>query len=143
MNWGHKILIVYLLFVVGILYLVIRANNQKSDLVTKDYYGQELKYQQTIDESGHTAALSAPLQYEVKGQELLIHFPKDFTGKKCSGDVLLYCPSDENKDIKKDFSVQDSAVMVALSANTKGLYEIHITWESDGLKYYFEKKIII
>jgi hypothetical protein len=143
MNWGYRILIVYLVFVAGILFLVIRTSNEKTDLVTKDYYAKELRYQQQIDETGRTAALSAPVMYEVKGHELFIRFPKDFAGKKLSGDVLLYCPSDENKDIRQDFSVQDTTVIVSLPVSGKGLYELHISWESEGTKYYFEKRINI
>ena len=46
MNWGYKILTVYIIFIAGILFLVFKSSNQNQDLVTKDYYEQELKYQQ-------------------------------------------------------------------------------------------------
>ena len=42
---------VYLAFVAGMGFLVFKASNQEFDLVTKDYYEQELKYQQVIDQS--------------------------------------------------------------------------------------------
>ena len=49
MNWGYKILLVFAVFVAGILFLVYKSSNQKMDLVTTDYYEKELKYQQKID----------------------------------------------------------------------------------------------
>ncbi|HAO46895.1 MAG TPA: FixH family protein [Ferruginibacter sp.] len=143
MSWGYKILFVYLAFVAGILLMVFRASSQKFDLVTNDYYARELKYQDKIEEMGRVAALSSPVQYELKGHEMLIGFPKEFAGKKITGEAVLYRPSDEGKDIKKNFSIQDETLVIPVPAGAKGLYELHLSWEEGGVAYYFEKKIII
>ena len=59
MNWGYKILLVYAVFIAGILFLVYKASSQKMDLVTPDYYEQELKYQSQINATERANALSA------------------------------------------------------------------------------------
>src|SRR6188768_1326970 len=100
MNWGYKILFVYIIFVLGILFMVFKSSTQKTDLVTSDYYAKELKYQEKIDEMNRVVALSAPVEYTIKDNLLIINFPADFAGKKLVGEAILYCPSDENKDIK-------------------------------------------
>jgi len=143
MNWGTKILIVYVVFIAGILLMVFKSSIQKTDLVTTDYYAKELKYQEKIDEMNRVSALSAPLEYVIKDNLLIIQFPKDFAGKKLVGEAVLYCPSDENKDIKKSFSVQDESLQMTLPAANSGLYELHLSWQDGGVTYYFEKKIII
>jgi hypothetical protein len=143
MNWGIKILIVYVVFIAGILLMVFKSSTQKSDLVTTDYYAKELKYQEKIDEMNRVAALSAPVEYVIKDNSLIIAFPKDFAGKKLVGEVILYCPSDENKDIKKSFSLQDESLQLNLPAVNSGLYELHLSWQDGGVTYYFEKKIFI
>jgi len=86
MNCGYKILIVYAVFVSGIMFLVFKSFSQKMDLVTTDYYAKELKYQQKIDETNRVNTLSAPLICEIKDDELIIVFPKDFSGKNISGE---------------------------------------------------------
>ena len=143
MNWGYKILIVYLIFVMGMLFLVYKSSTQKMDLVTTDYYGKELKFQEQIDETKRADALSESVRYEIKSNQLLIKFPKDFSGKKIIGTVELYCPSDENKDVKQNISLQDTLLMMTITSANKGLHELHIWWSVDSVKYYFEKKIII
>ena len=45
-NWGHKIIIVYGVFVLGTLFMVYQSTLQKFDLVQNDYYAAELKYQE-------------------------------------------------------------------------------------------------
>jgi hypothetical protein len=143
MNWGYKILAVYGLFVVGIMFMVFKSSNQKMDLVTADYYGKELKYQQVIDQSQRTSELSEALRYEVKDGQLEVVFPKDFAGKKITGNVELYYPADETRDVKKDFSLQDAMFTMPVGAGNKGQYELHINWQADGKDYYFETKIFI
>jgi hypothetical protein len=143
MNWGYKILIVYGVFVAGIMFMVFRSANQKMDLVTTDYYAKELKYQDDINATENANALSENVRYEIKGNQVLLHFPKDLSGKTITGNAVLYCPSDENKDIKQDFSLQDAPLVLQLTARSKGQFELHITWQAGGVSYYFEQKIFI
>ncbi len=143
MNWGTKILMVYIVFILGILAMVIKSSSQNTDLVTNDYYAKELKYQEKIDEMKRAAALSAPVEYKRKDNSLIIQFPKDFAGKKLTGEAVLYCPSDQKKDIKKRFTLLDESLQINIPAASKGLYELHVSWQDGSVTYYFEKKIII
>jgi len=143
MNWGYKILFVYIVFMSGILLAVYKSSTQKLDLVTTDYYAKELKYQERIDAVKRTGALSAPIKYEMVNQQMIIHFPKEFSGKQISGSILLYCPSDNNKDLQENFSTATGGFIVALPAKNKGAYEIQLSWQADGNNYYFENKVIL
>lgn len=142
-NWGTKIVLVFVVFVSGILFMVYKSYNQKTDLVTTDYYAKELKYQEKIDEMGRVQALSAPVEFLINGNELVIRFPKDFSGKRLTGDVVLYCPADENKDVKENFSIQDEPLKIAIPAKNKGLHRLHLSWKEGTITYYLEKKIFI
>jgi hypothetical protein len=143
LNWGHKILGVYLVFVAGIVYMVILSSRQKVDLVTADYYGEELRYQDRIDESGRASALSAPLQFNISQGSLSITFPKEFEGKKISGEVQLYCPSDDNKDLHRNIEVTGNLMKIPLPEANKGEHILKVKWKSEGLAYYYEKNIFI
>ena len=143
MNWGNKILIVYIVFVSGIGFMVYKASTQNADLVTTGYYAKELKYQEKIDEVKRVSALSAPVEFTIKDNTLTIQFPKDFAGKQLAGEVVLYCPSDEKKDMKKNFMLKDEPLQMQIPAGNKGLFELHLNWKDGAVTYYFEKKIII
>jgi hypothetical protein len=143
MSWGTKILIVYVAFVLGILFMVYTSATQNTDLVTEDYYNKELKYQDKIDEVKRVAALSAPVECSVKDNALTISFPKDFAGKQLAGEAVLYCPADKKKDFKKNFRLKDLPLQMEFPAGSKGLYELHLSWQDGGVTYYFEKKIFI
>lgn len=143
MNWGYKIFIVYGVFVAGILFMVFKSSSQQMDLVTTDYYAKELKYQENIDEAKRTNTLTENLRYEIKGDKVILFFPKDFAGKKITGKAVLYCPADERKDVIQDFTVKDETVTLIISSINKGQNELHINCQVDGLSYYFEKRIFI
>ena len=143
MNWGYKIIAVYVVFVAGMLFLAFKSSKQNIELVTEDYYAKELVYQQKIDESKHTAALSSPIEIKQAGHELTIHFPKDFAAKKITGELTVYCPSDEKKDLLQQFVVTDSALVIKLPARYHGLHYVKISWVAEEVKYYFEQRIII
>jgi hypothetical protein len=143
LSWGHKIAATYLVFVAGMVFLVFKANSEKFDLVTKDYYGAELKYQEVIDQAANATALSSPVIVEKKGSELTIRFPSEMNAKKKEIDFYLYCPADEKKDFRKSLVVDEVEFKQVLPNGFSGLYELKLTWLTGGKKYYHEKKIFL
>ena len=143
MNWGQKIIVVYVVFVTGILFLAYKSSTQNTDLVTEDYYAKELVYQQKIDEVKRTALLSGTVKITMVNRELIIQFPKDFASKKITGSITVYCPSDEKKDIQHPFTVTDNDLNISVPANYHGLNYVKINWAAEGINYYYEHKIII
>ena len=141
LSWGYKIMLGYLTFVAGIVFLVFKASSQKFDLVTKDYYEQELKYQNIIDQSENVAKLSSPVMVAQTEKEMTISFPAEMKGKKKMVEFYLYCPADAKKDFRKKFEIDENEFFQPLPAAIKGKYELKLSWEIGGVKYYFEKKL--
>ncbi|TMI66025.1 MAG: hypothetical protein E6H07_09010 [Bacteroidetes bacterium] len=142
-SWGYKIAGVYLLFVAGIVFLVFKANNERFDMVTKDYYGEELKYQQVIDQSANANALSAPVSVERNEGAVTVRFPIEMKDKKIDVDFYLYYPADDKKDFRKSFTINAPEFNQSLPEGAKGLYELKLSWTADGKKYYNERKIFL
>ncbi|MFT3747250.1 MAG: FixH family protein [Agriterribacter sp.] len=143
MNWGYKILIVYLAFVAGIVVLVFKSSNEKIDLVTPDYYAKELKHQDKIDAIRRTNALSSKVKFEVVNNTLIITLPAEFNEKDLTGEIFLYRPSDNGKDIKKNFTTSNSTTTIALPSGINGAYNLQVSWDNAGREYYFEEKLFL
>lgn len=144
MNWGYKILSVYIIFIAGILFLVFKSSTQNQDLVTKDYYEQELKYQERIDETERANALSSEVKYVLNNESVTIIFPKEMADKKIKAHILLYCIADKSKDIISDQDTDKGMLTVPFTAKNKGLlHELKINWQAAGSSYYYEEKIMI
>lgn len=143
MNWGYKILITYLVFVAGILFLCFKAGNEQFDLVEKNYYEAELKYQDRIDENNRTASLSEPVKILVENNQLNIIFPKEFNGVNINGEAVLYYAADAVKDLKQTFSIINGQYRFRLPASNKGFYTVKISWKAKDQNYYYEEKIFL
>jgi nitrogen fixation protein FixH len=139
-NWGIKITVLYVGFVILILIMVSMAMNQKVDLVSKNYYEQELKYQDKIDKTDRTRTLSEQLSWHVNGHALLLKFPKQFKGQDVKGTIYFFRPSDEAMDKTIQFLCVDTSL--ALNVNTeqlkRGVYKMEVNWEVNKEKYYNE-----
>lgn len=134
---------VFSVFVFGIIYMVFRASQQNIDLVVPDYYEQELQYQGQIDASNRTHALSSPIQCNMENDSLAIVFPAELKTKQLQADVWLYNIADKKKDIRQMLPAVEGKIRMAVPLFNKGLHEVKITWELDGVKYYHQQKLFI
>jgi hypothetical protein len=142
-NWGVKITAVYVIFVMGIMYLVIQSSRQTVDLVTPDYYGEEIRYQERINQTRRAEALSSPIQHNLNGQLLEIRFPPEFEGREISGSVLLYYPADSKKDVKVPVQTQANRMSLSIPEKSSGMHILQVSWKSGSETYYFEEPLFI
>lgn len=147
MNWGYKIVIGYSLFVAGIMFMVFRSMGTKTELINADYYQEELNYQKRIDEANRTQALSEPVRIQITAnREVEIALPKDFQGATVTGNVTLYCPSDDQKDIQQTFRLEANdahLIRIPLTAKNSGLHEVQLSWEANGKTYHHQEKLFL
>lgn len=141
-NWGTKIAIFYTAFVLFILTMVYMSFGEKFDLVTDDYYAQEIAYQDKIDSKERLKELNEDLQISLDGEHLQIKFPHaDHTSAK--GKIHCFRPSDEAKDFIVDVNIVSGKQLIPIERFSKGKYLIKIDWMANEASYYSEQVIII
>lgn len=126
-------------FVLLIATMVSLSISQKVDLVSKDYYEQELQFQNKINLMDRTRLLSEQLSWQVQNDELVLDFPDQFKGQQTSGKVFFFRPSDAVLD--KNFELQTDTLNTKSKSIKKlksGLYKIQINWEVENIQYYNE-----
>lgn len=143
MNWGYKILLVYVVFISGIVFMVVKSSMQNTDLVTPDYYEQELQYQTTIDATLRANQLSAKLQCNIVNDSMRIEFPAEMKNERVKADVWLYCIANKTKDIRQTIQAPGGIIMLPIPAGNKGSHDVKINWEAGGQTYYYEQKIFL
>jgi len=142
-GWGWKIAILYSGFVIMILCLVIAANHQHFDLVSKDYYEEEIAYQKVLDAGKNQSALSHPLNIHADGKSVTIDFPDEFKSKVLSGDIQFYAPVNAEWDRNFKINAQDNSVTILRSALHDTRYTVKISCTVDGKNYYQESEILL
>ena len=126
-NWGTKIAIFYSSFVVFTLFMVYMAFSEQYDLVTEDYYAEEIAYQGTIDSKQRTKRLKNNLLTTIEGKELKITFPNQ--GKTVEGSINCFRPSDESKDFQLKFLAENGTYSIPLEKFIRGKYTLKIEWK--------------
>ena len=140
-SWGYKIFIAYTTFAAGILFLAYKASQQNFDLVTENYYEQELKYQDVIDQKSNVAHLSEPPKISHTVNSVSLQLPNEFAGKDVQGEIYLYRPSDASKDVRKNFSTSEGFYRLDLGKDLSGSYELKLSWQANGKRFFQEKRI--
>lgn len=139
MNWGHKIILVFIVFACGILTLVIKSMRTRIDMATPDYYAAEIKYQQNIDAQQNAKRLSLPVNIAQLADSVEITFPPEMRDRSIAGSVHFYRPSDSRRDFTLPLHLNEAGKLsVSRSLFDKGSYRIKIQWEADSASFFQE-----
>lgn len=139
MNWGHKIVIAFILFAAFIGYMVVRAFQEDFDLVSEDYYAQEINYQQKLNKLSNAAEAGKSVLVKQKGGEVLLTFPD----KEASGSIHFYHPSRKIFDRTFEIALTNQIQKIKRSDLVAGSYRVNITWSTDNKEYYQQSTIYI
>jgi hypothetical protein len=140
-NWGTKIAIGYIAFVGLIASLVIGTMKQRTDLVSSNYYEQELKYQDKIDAGKHQSELSAPISFIVEDTRVVLEFPRELNGKEITGTVQFYSPVQSNWDKTISIKASNNIFPVSRPVLHRTKYIVKVDWVTEGKNYYQESTL--
>lgn len=138
MNPGKWIVVVFVLFAVFIGTLVTVCMREDISLVTKDYYTQELAYQDQISRINNAATLTNKPQITVTRDFIRVTF--DSLSFVERGELDLFCPSDSKMDRNFEITMSDDQEFTyALSGLKTGMYRVKLLWSMDGKDFYLEE----
>ena len=145
--WPYAIIATFVLFAAYIGYMVQRAMRTSVDLVSADYYQQELAYQQRMESVARTAALPAPVRvsYERQAQRLTLQLPPSLAGQAVRGTVHFFRPSDQKLDFRLPFAPAGDSAQQQLSTSRllPGYWRLRLDFTAAGRRYFIEKALSI
>lgn len=143
MSWGTKLGIGASIYVIGILAFVGFSTTQQINLVSKDYYPKEVKYQEQINKIKNAQQMKLPVVIEEANGSLQIQFPADMHSGVV-GDIVMYRPADYELDMKYQIALNDRGVHI-LNTNEllKGRYTVKLNWMHNQVSYYKEEAIYL
>jgi hypothetical protein len=142
-NWGTKLMLVFSCFIGAMIALVVMSMKQKVQLVAKDYYKDELRYQQVIHATLLANRLSSKATVQKEDNYVTIQLPQEMEGKQINGTIFFYCAADDSKD--KTFQLQLNKYarqQIPLFQFSAGSYLVKIEWTCNGQQYYTEQAFI-
>lgn len=140
MNWGNKLVLVFVAFIALIGTLVYKAIHTQYDLVSEAYYQDELKYEDHITAVKNATKLS-DITVELDAANVIVTLPKEMTGYKVDGNAWFYYKTNAANDRKQLFSTSDGTASFAKEGLPKGNVLLKLNWKSGNDEYYVEKTI--
>ncbi len=143
MNWGNRILFLYLGFVALIITLVVVSFNQNVDLVSSDYYAKELAFQSDIQKLNNANRLAVKPNIIVADKIISIDFSSIENSKAISGNILIYKPSNAKADHLLKISTDNGFQKINSSDFELGMYKVKIDWQSNDSLFLIEEVIVL
>ena len=138
-SWGHGVVIAlgaFMLFILGMIFL-FPMGKQNSELITKNYYEEELHYQEVIDAKNRADALAEKPEVKlITAKGIDVFFPKEINNTNAKVDFHLFRTNDSNLDVKKDVTLDHTnAFTIPKSVIHVGNYTLKLKWTKDKVTY--------
>ncbi len=143
MNWGKGIVVAFVLFATFIGVMITIMMRQDIGLVTKNYYAEDLAFQEQYERKQNTEKLDLKPEITiVQNQILKVYFPSVSYVEK--GEIKLVRPSSDKLDQQMQLSASaDSVQVFPIKPLEPGAYRVKMKWTMEGKDYYLEKVIFI
>jgi hypothetical protein len=142
MSWGNKLVIVFLVFAVLMGTLVFKSVNTKFELVSKDYYKDELRFQDKIDGAANAAAAGEIILQQTQSV-IILQLPVLLRNTIVEGEAWFYCKTNAERDRRMPVKIKNGQFIFDKSKFQKDSYELKLQLNTCNKKYYFEKFITI
>lgn len=121
--------------------MVYLMTRQQIDLVSENYYQDEIAFQQQIDRvSNARLSSSVTMTYQSDRQQMVFVLPTDL--KK--GEITFYRPSDRQQDFRVAIAPgQPTRKIIPTDSLAKGNWRVQFTWTDGRLEYYKEEQIFL
>ena len=141
-NWGTAIVIAMVLFMVFILQFVYRSvtvDKYSHELVSDDYYKDELYYQREIDKMNNASQLEENVHIKRVKEGFQITFPANMNSDRISGMIYFQRPSNKNLDFKEKIIVTESKQLVTHTNIVTGKWKVKVDWNYNDKEYLFKE----
>lgn len=143
MNFGHKVLIVYIAGALGIVFMVVLSLNINFEMAEDNYYAKEEKMERYLEGKRNTSILEGSLvQLSVEQNFIVVKINSSLDTSLLSGELHLYYPAAKAFDKKMEISPPSNSVYsFARSEMGKGKSILKVSLETAGKFYYDEVSV--
>lgn len=142
-NWGTSIVIAFALFISFILFFVVKSHQQqnKHDLVSEEYYKDELKYQDEIDQLQNVVDLDEQFSITKNGLGFEIIFPSQFSNDNIDGIITMTRPSNKVLDFEQKIVLENQKIILPKEKLIAGNWKLRIEFTSENVPYLVKKSL--
>ena len=139
-NWGTGIVISIVLFMIFILFFVYKSLTPEysHELVSEDYYKDELHYQKEIDKLNNAVKLESKISLKNSEKGIIIQFPDSLNYQDVKGNISFQRYSNSVLDFSKNIDLTSNKIVIPDSILVTGKWIIKIDWNYKGEEFLFK-----
>jgi nitrogen fixation protein FixH len=144
--WPVGIILALVLFAAGLVALIVFATSSNSDLVTEDYYEQEIQYDQKLERLERTAEVSDQVEVsqDLATQRIQIQLPIEHVTPTTQGQIHLYRPAAAGMDRRLPLALnQDGQQWIMTEGLAAGLWQLKIEWNVGKQGYFADRRLVL
>ena len=142
LNWGTGIAIFYSLFVVVMIFAVVRSSQLGVDLVQEKYYDADIAYESFREKRSNASKLEQPPVIQVYHSKEILTVRFD-TSAEVQGTVKLYCPSDKFSDKTYPLRLENGTMFIPIQGLKSGRWKVLLDWKEHNVPYYIENDVVL
>ncbi len=142
MNWGTKIvlgMIAFMLFIIGMVIYMFKVHDNDA-LVENDYYEKGINYDQEYTAKKNTFDENATPDVKITEHQLVIALKEAADYK-----VLLLRPSSAKMDVRLQGRTLGAENLIIMDTDSlaQGLWSLNVSWKVNGKDYSYKKNITL
>ncbi len=143
LHWGHGLAIALGCFILFILFLIFifPIGKQNADMISNNYYEEELQYQDIIDAKENAAKLEKQPIYKATSEGMLISFPETIKVDENLVNFVLFRTDDSNLDVRKEVGLQHNVFLIPKKVISAGSYTLKLKWKENKKPYQVDYDI--
>lgn len=144
--WPVSIIIFFTIAILGCGTFIAFCSRHPADLISANYYEEEVRYQGQIDRLQHTQerAPLASVTYDAGTKLITVLVPLDQSRPNPSGQIQLYRPSAANLDRRLKLALNPNGVQTIDGASLlPGLWKVRVSWALDNREYFLDQQLVI
>ena len=144
-TWGHGVVVALFAFICFILYLIFifPIGQQNSELVSDNYYEDEIMFQDVIDAKTNAKNLKEIPEYQQDKQGIKITFTQQYNNNNTKIKFNLYRTDDKRLDVNKDVTLDaNNSFFIPKSVLVSGGYTLKLQWNYEKKNYQVDYDLL-
>ena len=145
-SWPIGLIVVFIVFFLYLIGFIVLSQMNRSDLVTENYYEEEMTYQNQIEriERSRQLCKNILLNHDYQKKRVELKFPSEFDPETIRGSILFFRPSDAQQDQIHPIQLNDKGTQILdVKHLSKGFWRVKIFWHMDDKEFYHENVFLI
>lgn len=138
--WPKLIIVAYLTFIGGMVFMVTQSFKQNTELEYDDYYQREVNYQDKIDAIQRVKKLKQKPEISIMNDTIHLFIPAHLTGFE-EGDWYFYHITEKKGD--RQIHLKEPTAFFPLRELGKGKYRLEVDWNGGKERYFYKEELNI